>query len=437
MTNAEVDCIKARFKEIDANADGLLDLSELSRLLRLGKPGILNSQIRVLFDSCDKDGSGLIDFEEFVDFVYAVTPEGDCIAAAELVTTSEELASRLGSAVPSGARTQLPGGGACGSRRPRVGSGQGRVRGTTRPSSRSKRSQGSVGKALSLLFDALDPATYGDLSFDQVDIARELLTPLSVGGPTYLASVPSRPKGNVLPAAFERWALSLLGVFDCPSDQCLADSIVKIAQQIRPPFFPMRDFDDEALDVVSDFCAQMTLFLTSVRAAAQPGAIAVLSASHLVQDEEVPTTEFVRRYTIDVADDELHGDALLAALPAVVNFIHEAVTSAGRVLVCCGNSISLGPAVVIAYMVAKRGLSLRGAFEFTRRCRPVSWPNVGFMRALIQWEHQHSGGRSHTIRDQQYQLWSCFGEPQHVSVPSPGDAEPCRRRVVFQEVETA
>lgn len=62
--------LKSKFRELDTNRDGMLSKSELAVLLRRGQPDISEREIRGLFLSVDKDGSGYILFEEFVDFLF-------------------------------------------------------------------------------------------------------------------------------------------------------------------------------------------------------------------------------------------------------------------------------------------------------------------------------------------------------------------------------
>lgn len=66
--------IKHRFKRLDKNGDGFLDLEELEDLLRAGNPDIAQWELQLLFEAVDKSKDGRVEFEEFVDFVF---PEGE------------------------------------------------------------------------------------------------------------------------------------------------------------------------------------------------------------------------------------------------------------------------------------------------------------------------------------------------------------------------
>lgn len=65
--------IKEKFRELDENGDGTLEIQELEKMLRNGNPDMTHHECKVLFRSVDKSGDGVVGFEEFVDFVYGET----------------------------------------------------------------------------------------------------------------------------------------------------------------------------------------------------------------------------------------------------------------------------------------------------------------------------------------------------------------------------
>lgn len=71
LQKPRVDKIKTKFQKYDTNGDGTLDLSEITKLLRRGKPDIKRAEINALFEYCDKNDDDRISFNEFVDWVYA------------------------------------------------------------------------------------------------------------------------------------------------------------------------------------------------------------------------------------------------------------------------------------------------------------------------------------------------------------------------------
>ncbi|EDO35438.1 predicted protein, partial [Nematostella vectensis] len=78
---------------------------------------------------------------------------------------------------------------------------------------------------------------------------------------------------------------------------------------------------------------------------------------------------------------------LVAQLPQMFQFINDGL-QAGAVLVHCNAGVSRSPAVVIAYLMHKRLLSLGQAFNVVREQRPCVKPNEGFWRQLCNYEQQ-------------------------------------------------
>mmetsp|Transcript_34085 Transcript_34085/g.89871 ORF Transcript_34085/g.89871 Transcript_34085/m.89871 type:complete len:635 (-) Transcript_34085:33-1937(-) len=66
--------IANKYKKLDANRDGQLNRTELSVLLRQGNPNMSDGEIASLWRSIDSDGSGKVDFLEFVHWVFSSQP---------------------------------------------------------------------------------------------------------------------------------------------------------------------------------------------------------------------------------------------------------------------------------------------------------------------------------------------------------------------------
>eukprot|EP00971_Amphidinium_carterae_P346723 6488358-Amphidinium_carterae.1 len=88
--------LKARFQASDTSGDGRLSYDELARLLKRGKPDMLDRDIRALFDGMDKNHDHKIDFCEFVDFVY--TTGKDLVQLEAAQKKKKNAASRTSSA---------------------------------------------------------------------------------------------------------------------------------------------------------------------------------------------------------------------------------------------------------------------------------------------------------------------------------------------------
>lgn len=59
------DPLRKRFDGVDGDGNGKIDQAELGGLLDALGVGFSESQLKATFESIDRNGSGLIDFEEF------------------------------------------------------------------------------------------------------------------------------------------------------------------------------------------------------------------------------------------------------------------------------------------------------------------------------------------------------------------------------------
>eukprot|EP00931_Biecheleriopsis_adriatica_P061185 TRINITY_DN36784_c0_g1_i1.p1 TRINITY_DN36784_c0_g1~~TRINITY_DN36784_c0_g1_i1.p1 ORF type:complete len:486 (-),score=109.10 TRINITY_DN36784_c0_g1_i1:61-1476(-) len=75
FTTVKLEALKSRYREMDDNKDGTLQFEELLHLLRKGDAEMRDDEVRLLFDKVDKDGSGTVEFDEFVEFIYTQEPK--------------------------------------------------------------------------------------------------------------------------------------------------------------------------------------------------------------------------------------------------------------------------------------------------------------------------------------------------------------------------
>lgn len=61
--------LRSKFKELDVSGSGQLDFRIMKAFLKTEKPNMGHRQAMILFSRVDTDGSGLIEFEEFVAYI--------------------------------------------------------------------------------------------------------------------------------------------------------------------------------------------------------------------------------------------------------------------------------------------------------------------------------------------------------------------------------
>ncbi|XP_014097146.3 dual specificity protein phosphatase 19 [Bactrocera oleae] len=69
-------------------------------------------------------------------------------------------------------------------------------------------------------------------------------------------------------------------------------------------------------------------------------------------------------------------------IPAANQFINDAESSRGRVLVHCNAGVSRAASIVIAYLILVRGMLFDDAYALVKSKRECIQPNVGFIKQL-------------------------------------------------------
>lgn len=67
-----LESIKAIFKKADVNGDGVIEKSELFCILKDVLEELSDDEVTELIDSCDKNKDGVLDFDEFFNFIFLV-----------------------------------------------------------------------------------------------------------------------------------------------------------------------------------------------------------------------------------------------------------------------------------------------------------------------------------------------------------------------------
>ncbi|KAI9913191.1 hypothetical protein PsorP6_004936 [Peronosclerospora sorghi] len=79
-----------------------------------------------------------------------------------------------------------------------------------------------------------------------------------------------------------------------------------------------------------------------------------------------------------------------------IEFIHKAADVGGRVLLHCVQGVSRSSTICIWYVMLKTKCTLSAAYSHVLKCRPLIFPNRGFMAQLIAHERQLYGDQSVT-----------------------------------------
>jgi len=66
--------LRDKFAKLDTSGDNRLDFNEMCNLLRRGNPSLSDKELWVLYQACDKNQDGTVDFSEFIEFIYSETP---------------------------------------------------------------------------------------------------------------------------------------------------------------------------------------------------------------------------------------------------------------------------------------------------------------------------------------------------------------------------
>ncbi len=90
--------------------------------------------------------------------------------------------------------------------------------------------------------------------------------------------------------------------------------------------------------------------------------------------------------TVPIEDSGHAADALLRELNSACDAIDQWLAGGRSVLVHCQHGLSRSPAVLIAYLVARRNYTLQDAYDHVSTQRRGLRINDGFLRALMKWE---------------------------------------------------
>jgi len=129
------------------------------------------------------------------------------------------------------------------------------------------------------------------------------------------------------------------------------------------------------------------LYLSSVDVAAELTQIETLGITHVLNVASNKIEYFADKLIYKhVRIMDLPQTHLTKYFPECFQFINDAISSGGRVLVHCMAGVSRSAAVVIGYLMTAKQMTFDEAYEFVKEKRPVIRPNDGFMEQLKQFD---------------------------------------------------
>lgn len=120
-----------------------------------------------------------------------------------------------------------------------------------------------------------------------------------------------------------------------------------------------------------------------------------LKLTHVINigsEHPSPFTDHIQYLNIKL-DDSPASDLKLYFLKAF-QFIRDALSTGGRILIHCNLGVSRSSTIVIAYLMKSKQWSLKIAYDFVRDRRTCIRPNRGFLHQLADWEQTLFGKKT-------------------------------------------
>ncbi|KAJ1969914.1 tyrosine protein phosphatase yvh1 [Dispira parvispora] len=142
--------------------------------------------------------------------------------------------------------------------------------------------------------------------------------------------------------------------------------------------------------------------------------------THIVTMARGIDPKYLHRYRylcVDILD--MPSENILQHLDITYEFIRDAITQGGNVLVHCHMGISRSATVVIAYLMKTMGIPMEMAYEMVRDKRNIVYPNKGFLKQLEKYDEM---GCSVSSKSATYRRFNVAREAEKRSAPTRGDS---------------
>ncbi|CAJ1404189.1 unnamed protein product [Effrenium voratum] len=129
-----------------------------------------------------------------------------------------------------------------------------------------------------------------------------------------------------------------------------------------------------------------SLYISSYQVACDEDALRYCGITHIVNTAaDICDNCFPEKFTyLTYYLKDVNSEDISVLLYRTLEWINEAITRGGRVLVHCREGVSRSATIVIAYLMWKFSLSFEAAHERIRQQRPICNPNTGFTCQLLQ-----------------------------------------------------
>ena len=135
-----------------------------------------------------------------------------------------------------------------------------------------------------------------------------------------------------------------------------------------------------------DMILPQGLFLGDYQSARNLPILQIFGITHIISVCELPTPYPNQFQYFRVPIRDADAERIFNHFEECYQFINNALSSGGKVLVHCRAGVSRSASVVISFMMKHFKLRMEKAFDHVRTCRSCVGPNNGFMFQLREWE---------------------------------------------------
>ena len=123
------------------------------------------------------------------------------------------------------------------------------------------------------------------------------------------------------------------------------------------------------------------IVLGNIKAASSEIILQQHGVTHILTVGSGLKPKFPLKYKYKVIEEyDIPSANLIQHWPKCHDWMDQAISAGGTVLVHCYAGVSRSSSCVIAYLMQERQMSFQDAFSFASKKRPIIFPNMGFQR---------------------------------------------------------